>query len=98
LTNVFAIARAAKFCIRMGCRASNAMDVAGFWTLRSHDDHWTECRHPETAHDTVRPMIVPFDDLELVYQSLRNSSRHIRANFRASMRRSPDWAPFNLGT
>jgi hypothetical protein len=43
-------------------------------------------------------MIVPFDDLELVYQSLRNSSRHIRANFRASIRRSPDWAPFNLET
>jgi hypothetical protein len=20
---------------------------------RSHDDHWTKCRHPETAHDTV---------------------------------------------
>src|ERR1700737_3739161 len=39
---------------------------------RSHDDHWTKCRHPETAHDTFRPMIVPFDDLELVYQSLRN--------------------------
>jgi hypothetical protein len=45
-----------------------------------------------------RPMIVPFDDLELVYQNLRNSSRHIRANFRAPMRRSPDWAPFNLET
>jgi hypothetical protein len=39
---------------------------------RSHDDHWTKCRHPQTAHDTFRPMIVPFDDLELVYQSLRN--------------------------
>jgi hypothetical protein len=37
-------------------------------------------------------MIVPFDDLELVYQSLRNSSRHISANFRASMRRTPNWA------
>ena len=65
---------------------------------RSHDDHWTKCRHPETAHDTFRPMIVPFDDLELVYQSLRNSSRHIRANFRASMRRTPNWGPYNLGT
>ena len=20
---------------------------------RSHDDHWTKCRHPETAHNTV---------------------------------------------
>jgi hypothetical protein len=65
---------------------------------RSHDDHWTKCRHPKQHTTPFRPMIVPFDDLELVYQSLRNPSRHIRANFRASMRRIPKWAPFNLET
>src|ERR1700737_280584 len=64
---------------------------AGFWTL----DRTTITGRSAVIlkqHTTpFRPMIVPFDDLELVYQSLRNSSRHIRANFRASIRRSPDW-------
>src|ERR1700722_6222541 len=77
---------------------SRLADVAGFWTL----DRTTITGRSAVIlrqHTTpFRPMIVPFDDLELVYQSLRNSSRHIRANFRASMRRSPDWAPFNLET
>jgi hypothetical protein len=65
---------------------------------RSHDDHWTSAVILRQHTTPFRPMFVPFDDLELVYQSLRNSSRHIRANLRASMRRSPDWAPFNLET
>jgi len=77
---------------------SRLADVAGFWTL----DRTTITGRSAVIlrqHTTpFRPMIVPFDDLELVYQSLRNSSRHIRVNFRASMRRTPDWAPFNLGT
>ena len=38
---------------------------------RSHDDHWTKCRHPETAHNTVSSYDCTFDDLELVHQSLR---------------------------
>jgi hypothetical protein len=77
---------------------SRLADVAGFWTL---DRTTITGRSADILrqHTTpFRPMIVPFDDLELVYQSLRNSSRHIRANFRASMCRSPDWAPFNLET
>jgi hypothetical protein len=36
---------------------------------RSHDDHWTKCRHPETAHDAVSSYDCTFDDLELVYQA-----------------------------
>jgi hypothetical protein len=62
---------------------------AGFWTL----DRTTITGRSAVIlrqHTTpFRPLIVPFDDLELVYQSLRNSSRHIRANFRALMRRAP---------
>ena len=77
---------------------SRLADVARFWTL----DRTTITGRSAVIlrqHTTpFRPMIVPFDDLELVYQSLRNSSRHIRANFRASMRRTPNWAPFNLET
>ena len=77
---------------------SRLADVAGFWTL----DRTTITGRSAVIlrqHTTpFRPMIVPFDDLELVYQSLRNSSRHIRASFRASMRRTPNWAPFNLQT
>ena len=77
---------------------SRLADVAGFWTL----DRTTITGRSAVIlrqHTTpFRPMIVPFDDLELVYQSLRNSSHHIRANFRASMRRTPNWAPFNLET
>ena len=77
---------------------SRLADVAGFWTL----DRTTITGRSAVIlrqHTTpFRPMIVPFDDLELVYQSLINSSRQIRVNLRASMRRSPDWAPFNLET
>ena len=35
---------------------------------RSHDDHWTNCRHPETAHNTVSSYDCTFDDLELAHQ------------------------------
>jgi hypothetical protein len=77
---------------------SRLADVAGFWTL----DRTTITGRSAVIlrqHTTLfRPMIVPLDDLGLVYQSLRNWSRHTRANFRASMRRSPNGGPFNLGT
>jgi hypothetical protein len=47
-------------------------DVAGFWTL----DRTTITGRSAVIlrqHTTpFRPMIVPFDDLEPVYQSLRN--------------------------
>jgi hypothetical protein len=73
-------------------------DVAGFWTLDRTTIPGRSAVILRQHTTPFRPMIVPFDDLELVYQSLRNSSRHIRANFRASMRRTPNWAPFNLET
>ena len=51
---------------------SRLADVAGFWTL----DRTTITGRSAVIlrqHTTpFRPMIVPFDDLELVYQSLRN--------------------------
>ena len=43
----------------------------------------------DTIQQPFHPMIVPFDDLELVYQSLRKlEPPTIRSNFRASMRRT----------
>jgi hypothetical protein len=36
---------------------------------RSHDDHWTKCRHPETAHNTVSSYDCTVDDLELVFKT-----------------------------
>jgi hypothetical protein len=54
---------------------SGLADVAGFWTL----DRTTITGRSAVIlrqHTTpFRPMIVPFDDLELVYQSLRISAR-----------------------
>jgi hypothetical protein len=51
---------------------SRLADVVGFWTL----DRTTITGRSAVIlrqHTTpFRPMIVPFDDLELVYQSLRN--------------------------
>ena len=67
---------------------SRLADVAGFWTL----DRTTITGRSAfilRQHTTpFRPMIVPFDDLELVYQSLRTLEGPIRTNFRASMRRT----------
>src|SRR6202045_3994476 len=55
----------------MAGRRSRLADVAGFWTL----DRTTITGRSAVIlrqHTTpFRPMIVPFDDLELVYQSLR---------------------------
>jgi hypothetical protein len=64
--------------------------LPGLLDTRSQDDHWTRCRHPETAHNSVSSYDCTFDDLGLVHQSLRNWSRHARAS-RASMRRGPNW-------
>src|ERR1700726_563518 len=36
---------------------------------RSHDDHWTKCLHPETAHNTVSSYDCTVDDLELVFKT-----------------------------
>ena len=48
---------------------SRLADVAGFWTL---DRTTTTGRSAVILRQhTTLPMIVPFDDLELVYQSLR---------------------------
>src|SRR3979411_1485812 len=71
---------------------SRLADVAGFWTLDRTTITGRSAVILRQYTTPFRPMIVPFDDLELVYQSLRNQSRHIRANFRASMRRTPNWA------
>jgi Carbohydrate phosphorylase len=54
---------------------SRLADVAGFWTLDRTTITGRSAVIPERAHDTFRPMIVPFDDLELVYQRLRNWSK-----------------------
>jgi hypothetical protein len=80
------------------CAHCRVCGLCRFWTL----DRTTITGRSAVIlrqHTTpFRPMIVPFDDLwRLVYQSLRNSSRHIRANFRASMRRSPDWGNTRQG-
>ena len=48
-----------------GCAHCRVLRTLPALDTRSHDDPWTKCRHPETAHNTVRPMIVPFDHLEL---------------------------------
>jgi hypothetical protein len=32
-------------------------------------DHWTKCRHPETAHNTVSSYDCTVDDLELVFKA-----------------------------
>jgi hypothetical protein len=54
---------------------SRLADDAGFWTLDRTTITGRSAVIPERAHDTFRPMIVPFDDLELVYQRLRNWSK-----------------------
>ena len=52
----------------------------------------------DTIQQPFHPMIVRSDDLELVHQSLRTLEPPKRANFRASIRRTPNWGPYNLGT
>jgi hypothetical protein len=74
-------------------RAVYHMGTAGFWTLdltTITGRNAVILRHHTAA---VSSYDCTFDELELVYQSLRNSSRHIRANFRASVRRTPKLGP-----
>ena len=47
------------------------MDVAGFWTLDRTKITERSAVILKQHTTPFRPMIVPFDDLELVYQSLR---------------------------
>ena len=76
---------------------SRLADVAGFWTL----DRTTITGRSAVIlrqHTTpFRPMIVPFDDLELVHQSMRTLEPPDTHKFRASMRRTPNWANSTLG-
>jgi hypothetical protein len=61
--------------------------------IRSHDDHWTKCRHPETAHNTVSSYDCAVDGLELVFKLEKLEPPKIGANFRASWHKTPNWAP-----
>jgi hypothetical protein len=50
---------------------SRLADVAGFWTLDRTTIPGRSAVILRQHTTPFRPMIVPFDDLELVYQSLR---------------------------
>ena len=53
------------------CALSRLADVAGFWTLDRRTITGRSAVILRQHTTPFRPMIVPFDDLELVYQSLR---------------------------
>ena len=77
---------------------SRLADVAGFWTL----DRTTITGRSAVIlrqHTTpFRPMIVPFDDLELVHQSMRTLEPPHTHKFPRVNAQDPKLGQFNLGT
>jgi DNA-binding transcriptional ArsR family regulator len=76
--------------------AGHLADAAGFWTLDRTTITGRSGVILRHIQQPFHPMIVRSDDLELVHQSLRTLEP---PNTRkASMRRTPNWGPYNLGT
>ena len=65
---------------------------------RSHDDHGTSAVILRQHTTPFRPMIVPFDDLELVHQSMRTLEPPHTHKFPRVNAQDPKLGQFNLGT